>query len=73
MGDLLRMDFINGLPPPLFAYVSGSWWPIHDIDVQTGLLRMDIVGLLQAESFGSVLRVKDANGVEYDSDVFYNE
>lgn len=72
--DLLDMEFINSLPHPLFANIGGGekWdWPVHDIEVQTGLFRIDVCGLLQVEHIGGALYFKDANGKKYDTDDFY--
>ena len=45
--DKLNLKFINSLPQPLMAI---SWsdreTPVHDIDVQTGLVRLDVSGML---------------------------
>jgi hypothetical protein len=71
--DLLRFDFINSLPHPLYAKLSGTWWPVYDIEVQTGLLRLDICGKLQVNHIGEVSRFKDADSNEHATDDFYNE
>lgn len=74
MGDMLRMDALNALPQPLFVRISGGdYWPVHDIDVETGLLRIDVIGLLDVSHFGSVLNLRDAEGIEHNPDDFYNE
>ena len=71
--DLLKMDALNALPQPLFVEIGTGWWPVYDIDVATGVFRIDVVGLLQAEQFGGVHSLKDADGVIHDPDDFYNE
>ena len=77
MADKLRMDYINSLPQPLLVRFCGDsdkyWWPVIDIDVETGLTRIDVCGLSQVTSFGEVMCVKDANLEEYDPETFYNE
>ncbi len=74
MSDLLRMDYINSLPQPFFAhFYGGSEWPVHDIDVETGLLRIDVCGLLDVKHIGDVKFFRDMDGVEHDADSFYNE
>jgi hypothetical protein len=76
MTDMLRMDYINSLPQPLFVSQYGSrdwWWPVHDIEVQTGLLRIDVCGKLQVLRFGEIAAVRDAGGCEYNPDAFYKE
>ncbi len=70
--DLLRMDYINSLPQPLFAnFCTSSDWPVHDIDVQTGLLRIDACGMLDVKHIRSVLYFRDADGVRHDPESFY--
>lgn len=72
MADLLDMAYINSLPHPLFADLgAGSIWPMHDICVQTGLVCIDVCGLLQVEHFGGVMRFRDADGKKHSTDDFY--
>ncbi|AOJ31394.1 hypothetical protein [Burkholderia metallica] len=75
--DLLDMEFINSLPQPLLARQYGSgdrwWWPVNDIDVQTGLLRIDVCGKLDVLHISDVYFFRDANGNEYHSDDFYSD
>ena len=74
MTDLLRMDYINSLPQPFIAhFFGGSEWPVHDIEVQTGLLRIDVVGMLEVKHISDVKFFRDADGAEYDADSFYSE
>lgn len=74
MSDLLRIDHINSLPQPFFAHLyGGSEWPVFDIDVETGLLRIDVCGLLDVKHIGDVRFFRDMDGVEHDADSFYNE
>lgn len=74
MSDLLRMDHINSLPQPFVAhFCGGSEWPVFDIDVETGLLRIDVCGLLEVTNIGNVMFFRDMDGVEHDADSFYNE
>lgn len=71
MSDLLRMDYINSLPQPLWALKGTVWWPVYDIDVQTGLYRIDVMGKLDICHIGDTLRFRDADGVINDSETFY--
>jgi hypothetical protein len=72
MADLLDMDYINSLPQPLWARTGRDWWwPVHDIDVETGLFRIDVCGKLDVLHIGGVLVFRDANGKEHDADDFY--
>lgn len=56
--DLLDMDYINSLPLPLWD----DGWPVHDIEVQTGLYRIDVCGLLEVRNIRGCISMKDANG-----------
>jgi hypothetical protein len=49
MSDLLNMELINSLPQPLWVSSNGKdwWWPVYDICVETGLVRIDVCGKLQ--------------------------
>ena len=72
MTDLLRIDYINSLPQPFIAkFCGGDEWPIYDIEVETGLLRIDVVGLLEVRHIGEVMYFIDEAGVKHDSDTFY--
>lgn len=75
MSDLLDAEFVNGLPQPLLSldYGSDVWWPVHDIDIQTGLMRIDVCGLLQIKRVGDVRTFKDADGTCHASESFYLE
>lgn len=75
MTDLLNMAHINSLPQPLFAreFGSQSWWPVQDIDVETGLYRIDVCGMLDVSHVGRVAQFRDADGDVHDSATFYLE
>jgi len=74
MSDLLRMEYINSLPQPFIArFCGGDRWPVYDIDVETGLMRIDVVGKLQVKHFSDVVELHDADGTIHDADDFYNE
>lgn len=75
MSDVLRMDYINSLPQPFLARFCGdkSWWPVHDFEVQTGVMRIDVCGLLQVKSFCEVMEIRDGDHQTHDPDSFYNE
>ncbi len=72
-GDLLNMERLNSLPHPLYVAHIGAWWPVHDIDVQTGLIRIDVSGKLDVLHFGGITGLRDANGAEHNLDSFYIE
>lgn len=73
--DMLRMDYINSLPRPFLVRFWGdtSWWPVNDFEVQTGLMRIDVCGLLQVKSFGEVMEIKDGNLCLHDPETFYSD
>lgn len=72
MSDLLQMDYINSLPQPFIAHLfRGSEWPVYDIEVETGLVRIDVIGLLEIKRISDVKFFRDANGVEHPSYTFY--
>ena len=74
MADLLRMEYINSLPQPFIArFCGGSEWPVYDIDVETGLLRIDICGKLDIKHIGDVRHFTDIDGAVHDADDFYVE
>ena len=72
MSDLLRMEYINSLPQPFMAvFYGGDKWPVYDIEVETGLFRIDVVGKLQVCEIGDVNYFIDESGIEHDSESFY--
>ena len=72
MADILNMDYINSLHPPLIARLcGGDEWPVDYIDVETGLMRVDVCGMSQMTDIGMVMFFRDSDGVEHDSDSFY--
>jgi hypothetical protein len=72
--DLLRMNHINALPHPFLArFCGGGVWPVIDIDVQTGCMRIDVCGMPQVTRFAEVMAITDGDGQTHDPDTFYNE
>lgn len=65
--DLLDMEYINGLPQPLW---DGDF-PVFDIDVQTGLYRIDVCGMLDVRHIGGCISMMDANGKKHYVGDFY--
>lgn len=59
--DLLDMAYINSLPLPLW---DGDW-PVYDIDVETGLYRIDVCGLLEVRHIDRCMTMKDATGKKH--------
>lgn len=75
MADLLRMDHINSLPQPFLVRFCGdtNWWPVNDFEVETGLMRIDVFGKLQAMMFADVMEIRDGDGNPHEPESFYNE
>ena len=71
--DKLDMDYINSLPQPFLVrfLADRQWWPVYDIDVETGLLRIDIVGLLEIKEFIEVREIRDDSGRIHDPEDFW--
>lgn len=69
--DLLRMEYINSLPQPLVARRYGSWWGVHDIEVETGLVRIDVCGMIDVWHITDVRMFRDDCGDEHEPDSFY--
>jgi len=76
MPDLLKIDFINNLPQPLVVRLLGEkepMWELHDIEVETGLLRINVCGKLQVMHISDIGDFIDMDGVTHDPDSFYCE
>ena len=71
--DILDMDWINNLPQPIIAIDGKFHWPVYDFEVQTGLYRIDVCGLLQVCHIGDHFVFKDGNGVEYGYEDFFSD
>ena len=73
-GDVIRIDEFDKLPAPVTARLldGGEYW-IESICVETGLMRLDICGLIQIEDFVMVETLIDANDVEHDAEEFLND
>ncbi len=76
--DYLDLDFINGLDQPLFVREYGDkawWWPVIDFATAKNgaMLRIDVMGKSQPWDFGSVAKIRDANGKEYEPEEFIRE
>jgi len=75
MADLLNMELINSLPQPLWGSENGKdwWWPIVDIDVESGICRIDVCGMLQPKWISDFRSIRDDAQVIHDPDDFYLE
>jgi hypothetical protein len=70
--DVLDMTYINSLPQPFIGRELGGWeWPINDFEVGTGLLRIDVSGLLQVKSIADFTSFKDGYGNVHSAEGFY--
>lgn len=65
--DLLDLEYINSLPLPLW---DGEW-PVYDIDVETGLYRIDVCGLLDVLHIRRCFTMRDATGKNHYVGDFY--
>lgn len=76
MTDLLRLDFINSLPQPLWVRQWGGDsfdWPLYEICLETGLMSIDVCGKLDNLHIGDVAQFRDDDGKVYDSEMFYTD
>lgn len=74
MSDLLRMDYINSLPQPFLAELIDGWsWEVYDIEVGTGLVRINVMGKLDVIDIGEILKFIDGDGCEHVPDTFYSD
>jgi hypothetical protein len=72
--DLLDMAYINSLPQPFMGrQLGGWWWPIYDIEVETGLVRIDVCGKLSVKHVSDFTIFRDDAGVERRADAFYTD
>ncbi len=73
--DLLDMAYINSLPQPFIGVtLGGKWeWPIHDIEVETGLVRIDVCGKLDVKHICDFTAFVDGRGVRHPAEGFYTD
>lgn len=73
--DLLSFEKINALPHPLMIreFSHDWWWPLIDIDVQSGLYRVDVCGKSQTFSVGGCTQIQDGTGDIHDMDIFFTD
>lgn len=71
-GDIINGVKFNALSSPVTAKIAGGgeWW-IESLDVQTGLMRLDICGQIDLCHFCEVIELIDYNGNKYDPDDFW--
>jgi hypothetical protein len=75
MPDLLSLEKINALSHPLMIrpFRSDPWYGLIDIDVQTGLYRMDVCGMWQLGSVSSCEQIMDGDGAIHDMEIFFSD
>ncbi|UCV00262.1 hypothetical protein [Acidovorax radicis] len=72
--DMLDMAYINSLPQPFVAIGRDGWgWPVESIDVETGLVRVDVCGLLQAMHVSDFASFRDDAGIGHTAEGFYSD
>jgi hypothetical protein len=70
--DLLDMAYINSLPQPFVGrMLGGYWWPIYDLEVETGLVRIDVCGLLDVKHISDFTAFRDDTGYVHPAEGFY--
>jgi hypothetical protein len=72
--DVLDMAYINSLPQPFIGrMIGGGEWPVNDFEVATGMMRIDICGLLQVTHIGEFTSFRDGDGVVHPAEGFYSD
>ena len=74
--DLLRMDYINSLPQPFMACLaakSGAEYMVENIDVQTGSLRIDVMGQYDVIHICDVKYFIDDDECKHSTDSFFSD
>ncbi len=74
MIDKLDMAYINSLPQPFIGRELGGFeWPIYDICVETGLIRIDVMGKLSIKHISDFTAFRDEAGTTHSADAFYSD
>jgi hypothetical protein len=68
MADKLNMDLINSLPQPFF---TEDGWMVESICVETGLMKIDVMGKLDNSHISEHWKLRDIDGTEYDTEDWY--
>ena len=73
MTDLLDMNLINSLPQPLYVSENGKdwWWPVQDICVESGIIRIDVCGMLQVSHISEYRYLRDDTNIIIETDDLY--
>ena len=73
-GDKLHMDRLNALPQPFIGvFLCGARWPIYDIAVNIGTLRIDVCGKLDIRMFCELTALIDDSGTSHDPETFWTD
>lgn len=74
MSDKLREDIIASMAAPVIGVELDGWeWPMNDFELETGLCRIDVMGLLQVKTVMDFRHFRDADGKIYEPDDLYIE
>lgn len=73
MKDMLNMEMINRIGQMYIRQYGDRhiWWPLYEVCVQTGFMKVDVCGLLQNMHFDDIAEIKDDSGEKYDPEIFY--
>ena len=72
--DVLDMAYINSLPQPFIGRtLNGGNWPINDFEVASGMIRIDVCGLLEVKTISDFTSFRDGDGVEHPAIGFYSD
>lgn len=70
MTDTLNEAKLQGIGS---GYLVDEHYPIVDIDIETGLYRIDVHGMLEVRHWSTLITLKTVDGETLDPDDFYNE
>jgi len=72
MSDILNMEKINSIGP-VMVNMDGSNYDLEFVCVETGLARINVMGLGQNCEWADFSKIMDWNMNEYDPDLFYTD
>jgi len=74
MSELLNFDYINSLPQPFLAtLLGGDDWPVIDICVVSGIVRLDVCGAVDIVDISGVVFFTGSLGSIHYAETFFNE
>tara|TARA_R110000851_G_scaffold32794_1_gene87707 strand:+ start:88 stop:336 length:249 start_codon:yes stop_codon:yes gene_type:complete len=74
--DLLRIDYINSFSQPFMACLTvknGAEYMVENIDVETGFLKIDVMGQYDVIHVSDVKYFIDDDGLFHSSDSFFSD